>query len=230
MSKAKKPFESVTGRYTPLPHALLDSTAFMGASHRTRSMILELMRQHNGANNGHLHLTLTWLKERGWASVDGIQKAKKEALELGLIVKTREGGLNFGPDMYALTWLPISNFVGLFITQKDYHPGRYLFMDKPPTRKGEALPVPVRRAAKRAVKRNDHSAIRNSPVPSDGMAIAHSVPPDGTKMALLGESTVPPDGNNELLPPTPGKMRRVVGARGRSGKPKPAAHTNELRK
>lgn len=218
-TKNKKPFEIPTGRYTALPHMLLDSTAFMGASHRTRSLITELMRQHNGENNGHLHLALGWLKNRGWASADGIQKSKQEALERGLIVKTREGGLNIGPDRYALTWLPITNFIGLQITQKDYHPGRYLFMDKLPTSKGEKRPAPVRLAAKRTVKRNNHSDTRSSAAPTDGMAAAPSVPHDGAKTALFGASTVPPDGNNELLPLTPKNIRRVVGARGRSGIP-----------
>lgn len=229
MAKIRKPIEAVTGRYTPMPDMLLDSAAFMGASHRTRSLILELARQHNGSNNGHLHLATSWLKKRGWASADGIQKAKEEALERGLIVKTRQGGLNIGPDRYALSWLPISNFVGLDITQKDYHPGAYLFMSKLPMAKGQVLQPPVRSSAKRTVKRNDHSAERNDAVPPDGTATARTVPSDGTKMAICGVSAVPPDGNNELLPPTRGKMRRVVGALGRSGKRRPAARPDEPR-
>lgn len=220
MTKRKKPPEAPSGLYAALPHVLLDSTAFMGASHRTRSLILELMRQHNGQNNGHLHLALAWLKNRGWASADGVQKSKEEALERGLIIKTREGGLNIGPDRYALTWLPITNFVGLQITRNDYHPGRYLFMDKPPTSKGEKQPAPVRAAAKRTVKRNARSAVRSSAAPSDGMEMAATAPSDGAKTASLGASTVPASGNNELLPLTPRRSWRVVGAEGRSGKPK----------
>jgi hypothetical protein len=229
MAKTKKPAEPVNGRYTPMPDMLVDSAAFMGASHRTRSLILELARQHNGSNNGHLHLATSWLKKRGWGSTDGIQKAKVEALERGLIVKTRQGGLGIGPDRYALTWLSISNFVGLDITQKDYRPGAYLLMSKLPMTKGQVVPPPVRSAAKRTVKRNDHSAERNDAVPSDGMSMARAVPSDGTKTAHFGAPTVPPDGNNELLPPPRRKRRRVVGARGRSGKPKPAAHPDEPR-
>lgn len=145
-------------------------------------------------------------------------------MERGLIIKTREGGLNIGPDRYALTWLPITNFVGLQITRNDYHPGRYLFMDELPTSKGEKRPPPARSAAKRTVKRNDHSATRSSAAPADGMAAAPSVPPDGAKMTRSRASTAPPDGNNESLPLTPGKVRRIVGLPGRSGKRRPAAH------
>lgn len=233
MAKSKKPLEAVTGRYTAIPHALLDSAAFMGASHRARSLILDLMRQHDGKNNGHLHLAIGWLKDRGWASADGVQKAKQEALERGLIVKTRQGGLNIGPDRYAMTWLPITNFVGLDITQKDYHPGAYLLMDKLPTSKGDQQPAPVRRAARRTVKRDDRSALRNSTVPPDGIAKALTVPPDGTKTALYGTSTIPPDGNNVCIPIPPaavvvaaagsrGGLKRIVGQAGKSGRPKTA--------
>lgn len=238
MAKSKKPTEAVTGRYTAIPHALLDSVAFMGASHRTRSLVFDLMRQHDGKNNGHFHLALSWLRARGWASADGVQKAKQEALERGLITKTRSGGLNIGPDRYALTWLPITNFVGLDITQKDYHPGAYLLMDKLPTSKGDPQPAPVRHAAQRTVKRNDRSARRNGTTPLDGMAEALTVPSDGTKTALFGVSTIPPDGNNVCIPVPPssavaapgprGGLKRIVGQADRSGKPKQAAQAVDV--
>lgn len=85
MSKRKKPQEAVSGRYTPVPHEVLDSAAFQGASTRAKAMLLELLRQHNGGNNGHLQLSLHWLKTRGWNSADQIQKAKVELLKRKLV-------------------------------------------------------------------------------------------------------------------------------------------------
>lgn len=217
MARKKKPSESVTGRYAAVPHALLDSVAFMGASHQTRSLIFELIRQHTGTNNGHLQLATSWLAKRGWASADGIQKAKREALERGLIVKTREGGLNIGPDRYALTWLPITNFVGLHICARDYHPGAYQLLGSLTT--GDDPPV-KRQGARRTIKREHHSGTRNSAVPVDGTVEAVTVPVDGTKTALFGAVTVPSYGNNESYhsPAVVPLSRRVVGAAGRSGK------------
>jgi len=66
MAKHKKILEAPQGYYTAFPHDLLDSVAFMGASHTARSLLCELLRQHNARNNGHLHLASTWLKKRGW--------------------------------------------------------------------------------------------------------------------------------------------------------------------
>ncbi len=99
---SKRPLEAVNGTYSAMPHSVLDSVAFMGTSHRGCSLLIELMRQHNGINNGHLQLTGPYLKRRGWRSADQIKKAEAELLERQLIIKTRQGGLNLGPNLYAV--------------------------------------------------------------------------------------------------------------------------------
>lgn len=179
MSK-RKPLEAVSGSYTPLPHALLDSTAFTGASDRAKALLLELIRQHNGGNNGHLHLATDWLKRRGWVSHYAIQKGKTELQERGLIVKTRAGGLRMGPDRFALTWLNVSSFSGLDI--KAFQPGDWRFFDPQPTVK----------------KCDDHPGTRDRLVPSHGTEPPAPVPAHGTEKGIFRTSPVPPHGNNEV--------------------------------
>lgn len=214
MSRGRKPIEAASGSYTPAFHAVLDSRAYVDASDRAKVLLLDAMRQHTGRNNGHIQLSVRWLKSRGWTSVGQIQKAKVELLERHLIIKTRLGGLNIGPDRFALTWLPISDFTGLEILKNAYHPGAWRFLDQ----------VPVPR------KHNSSSTVRNRPVPPRRTEHSPSVPTHGTKTPVFGTSPVPPHGNNELLP-VPGCERRlrVVGAPGRSGIPKPAMAPTEIR-
>lgn len=233
MAKPKKPIEAVIGRYTAIPHALLDSVAFMGASHAARSLIFEVMRQHDGKNNGHLHLSANWLKGRGWNSKDGIQKAKTEVLNRGLLVKTKLGGLNAGPDRYAMTWLPITNFVGLDITPKDYHPGAYQLLGpfvQPAAKHGKQTPPPpvARTGPAHTPPRNCHPAHRGSAGPHTGAASAPTAPHTGAREANFPVS----------LPRTPetmnsyhctgaaagaaGGRKRIVGQAGKSGRPKTA--------
>lgn len=131
----KKPPEALSGTYSAIPHRLLDSGAFMGASHVARSLLFELMRQHNGRNNGHIHCTTAWLKQRGWSSVDVISKAKAELTERGLIVQTRQGGFNIGPSLFALTWIGISGFHGLDLRPGHYQLGMWALMDNQPLTK-----------------------------------------------------------------------------------------------
>jgi len=202
MAKRKKPLEAPQGLYTALPHSLLDSVAFMGASHTARSLLCELLRQHNGRNNGHLHLALSWLKKRGWTSNDVVHRAKLEFIERGLIIQTRQGGLNAGANLYAVTWLPISNFVGLDIKPKDYHPGKWRFMDSSPAIGNQKL----------------SSVSRCSTAPPNGVADQFAAPSHGSKIALSGDSTAPSNGNNEYIPLHTNKIsKRIVGQKGKSG-------------
>lgn len=130
--KQKKPPEAVSGAYSAFPHYVADSKAFMGTSHPGKTLLFELMRQHNGSNNGHLQLSHSWLEKRGWNSRDVVQRAKAELIERGLIVLTRKGGRNLGADLFAVSWLKITNFFGLDIQAKDYHLGAWALMDKLP--------------------------------------------------------------------------------------------------
>lgn len=134
--RQKRPAESVRGHYGAIPTVLLDSRAFMGASYPAKALLFDVIRQHNGSNNGRLQLSFAWLGKRGWKSRDVIQRAKAELIARGLLIKTKQGGLNTGASWYAVTWLDISNFVGLDIQAKDYHPGAWSSMD--------ALPMPVK--------------------------------------------------------------------------------------
>lgn len=198
----RKPVESVSGSYTPLPHAVLDSVAFMGAGHTARSLLFDLMRQHNGGNNGRLHLAQGWLRKRGWKSGDTIQRAKVELINRGLIVQTKQGGLNIGPCFFALTWLPIANFVGLELRPSEYHKGAWHFMDKMP---------PVKNCEGSSVSRISAS-------PPHGSAKSRASPPEGSKAPPLGNIASPLDGNNECLPLPPKKASAaVVGKKGASG-------------
>jgi hypothetical protein len=129
----KKPLEAPTGRYFALPHAVLDSPAFTGCSAQARALLLELCRQHNGSNNGRLHLARSWLELRGWTRPATVRKLKDELIRQRLIIQTRHGGLNNGPHWFAVTWLPITDYSGMEIQQKDYFRGNYLLapIDEP---------------------------------------------------------------------------------------------------
>lgn len=215
MSKRiKKAPETVSGRFSAVPHGVMDSNAFQGAGHPARSLLYELIRQLSGRNNGHLQLAAPWLKKRGWKSADVVQRAKGELLERGLIVLTRQGGLNSGANLYGVTWLHISNFVGLDISPQSYHPGQWLLMDRLPLIENRGL----------------SSALRSGDVPSTGAAGSLAVPPSGAKMALSGDPAAPPHGNNvstntppaaavvAILARRSGRRRPIVGVAGRSGK------------
>lgn len=117
-----------------LPHAVKRSPAYKGCTPLARAVLIELLDQHNGKNNGHLHLARSYMAEQGFRSKAGIDKGRDELLARNLIIKTRQGGLptrkngkmSFeGASWFALTWLPISDFSGLDIGPAGYHPGAW---------------------------------------------------------------------------------------------------------
>jgi len=166
--KQKRPVEAISGLYGAVPHAVMDGTAFKGASYPAKALLFDLIRQHSGNNNGHLHLSFSWLANRGWKSRDVIQRARAELIQRGLLIQTRQGGLNIGASRYALTWLHISNYVGLEIERKDYHPGAWGFMD--------ALPLAKQNANTSPPNGKGNTASRYSPLPPAGIGESLAVP------------------------------------------------------
>ena len=207
MSKrgSKKAPESFSGNFSAIPHAILDSKAFMGLTDRGKSLLFALMRQINGSNNGRLQLTNKWLAAQGWRSISMNKQSTAELIERGLIVTTRLGGLNAGCNWYALTWLPISNFIGLDISAQTYRQGSWADCKLPPTERRKAPPQ----------KQKNSSGNRNSAIPMTGTAKESTIPATGTKTAFFPRLAVPVAGNNVSMPYTPPEIgkgkKRIVG-------------------
>ncbi len=152
--------------YAAMPIKVLDHPAYTGASANAIRLLHDMVRQHNGHNNGRLQASFAWLRSRGWTSASARQKAIAELLERRLIILTRKGGRSYGqidynnpppnqgPDFFALCWLPISNFKGLEITGRDFYPGGW-DLGAPPPRpkkyKGRAVPTTAKTGSAHAL-------------------------------------------------------------------------------
>ncbi|HMZ82666.1 MAG TPA: hypothetical protein PLX20_01935 [Rhodocyclaceae bacterium] len=101
--------------YAALPLCILESDAYISLSHPARSMLIEIVAQHQGNNNGHMVATMSYLRCRGLPSTDVRTRAIRELLEHKLISETKKGGRNAGVTLYGVTWLPVSNIEGLDI-------------------------------------------------------------------------------------------------------------------
>ena len=84
---------------------------FATLSPRATKLLIDIGLQYRGRNNGDLAAPLSQMKKRGWNSSDQLNKAKRELLLKGMIIVTRQGGLN-KPTLFALTWLPIDDCSG----------------------------------------------------------------------------------------------------------------------
>ena len=102
------------------------------------------------------------------------------------MIKTRQGGLNIGPSQFAVTWLPISNFHGLEINERDYDRGKW-------TQKENSPPI----KPKKPLIQNAEQA-----TPTSGYAEAPTNPLIGSETGSSNEFTAPHNGNNVYIPST----------------------------
>jgi len=200
--KYKKPPETFTENFSRIPHAVMDSQAFIGLSDRGKSLLFALIRQINGSNNGKLQLTYKWLSQHGWQSNSANRKAIAELVERGLIVSTRMGGLNAGCNWYAVTWLSISSYVGLDISIQTYKQGAWADCK---------LPSIGRRTPPQ--KQKTQAGVQPSARPVYGSVDQTASPVVGSEKAVFDQFTRPVYGHNVSMPyvsPHSGS-RRVVG-------------------
>ena len=97
--------------FVQLPHFILKSIAYKSLGAWDRTLLIELILQYNGSNNGDLSAPYSFMKTRGFNSSGTLSNASKELEKKGLIEITkfpRRTGTNFEmTKLVALTWLPI---------------------------------------------------------------------------------------------------------------------------
>lgn len=101
--------------YAATEHRVIDSEAYADLTYSARSLLTMLTRQLTKDNNGYLNATYSLLKRYGFDSDRTITRAINELISHGFVWRTRQGGYQQGPSLYAVTWLPIKNKEGLFL-------------------------------------------------------------------------------------------------------------------
>jgi hypothetical protein len=129
--RAKKMGRRSKGTFIMLLHIVYDSPNFTSLSAYARRALLDLARPYNGHNNGDLALTWKMAHKVGWKSRDTLEKSIAELVHFGMIVRTRQGGLN-SPNLYALTWIAIDHCNGKLDVRGTKVPGNEWKFPKPP--------------------------------------------------------------------------------------------------
>jgi hypothetical protein len=216
MAKKIKLPEKIDGPYSAIPHVILDSVAFKGASDKAKALLFPIVRQLNGQNNGRIQLTQPWLTKQGFPSSSNY-KARDELITRGLLFQTKYGGLKMGPNWYAVTWLPITNFVGLDIQRFDRGAWALCKLErtnkrKPPKQKRE--------------ERYDYRSISATNIVAIDKLLATNIVAKNDQTQINQATTIV---NNVVNTNTLIKFRRIVGKKGRSGKIKYIPFANKLK-
>lgn len=99
------------GGFAALPHCLLRSQVFITLSGHAVKLLVDLLTQYKGFNNGDLCLAWSIMAKRGWKSRDTLNKARKELLEVEVILISRYGDRRRA-HLYALTFFAVDECSG----------------------------------------------------------------------------------------------------------------------
>lgn len=114
MAKKKNwlsPERRESGGFAALPHCLLESGVYTRLSAHAVKLLIDLLAQFKGFNNGDLCLSWSIMEKRGWKSRDTLNKARKELIEAELIIVSRYGDRR-RPHLHALTFFAIDECSG----------------------------------------------------------------------------------------------------------------------
>lgn len=191
-SKRFKKGEFRDGRnFAALPWDVIDSAAYRSLSHPARSLLIDLLRQFRGSNNGQLLLTTKVLAPLGWRSVDVVLRARDDLVRVGLLHLTVQGRKPSWASWYALTFLHLDQSEGYDpAAARTFRRGAYRdFVATAATMQNAVRPTP-------------DGAESGKRAPRDGVGEASTAPPDGAHSTSFQPPPTPSDGAH-LAKPSP---------------------------
>lgn len=109
-SKAKNRLKNGGMKFHPVPRLAVSCDSFASLSPHAVKLLFDFMSAYKGFNNGDLAMTWPDAERRHWKSRDTFNKALKELLDTGWIIKTRQGGRNCC-NLFALSMFDIDDGV-----------------------------------------------------------------------------------------------------------------------
>ena len=135
-----------SGAFISVPLSVVNSKVYCMASSHARMLLFDLFAQYRGNNNGDLCAAWKLMKPRGWRSQETLANAKRQLLDLGLIVEARKGARPNKASLYAVTWCALDECGGkLDMIPSAFPRGRYRLRDglPQPVRKNTSLNTPA---------------------------------------------------------------------------------------
>jgi len=100
-------------RFVGIPHLVAKSEQFCLLRAPEVKLLIDLLLQYNGRNNGMLSPCHTLMVKRGWAS-SSLYRAYAKLVHRGFLMVTRQGWKQRGrPTLVAVTWEGIDDPIGV---------------------------------------------------------------------------------------------------------------------
>ena len=195
-----------SGSFVKLPVHVFNSPAYVNLSNIGKALLIEVVMQSRGDNNGRYLLSMKYLNARGWNSADVVTKAKRELIESKLIYQTVQGHRPNKASWYAVTWECLDKLNGFDEgAEAGFRRGAY---NTTPLPKPKATREELFKKWEPAGKKQNQNhfvippgGIERAPiVPSGGIETRSPIPSGGTMEALLTPLPIPSGGNHLDIP------------------------------
>jgi hypothetical protein len=90
---------------------IITSKEYANLSYKAVKLLVDVLEQFNGNNNGDMCITMSVMKKKGWKSSGTLQAAKKELEDKGWLQLLRPGGRHMC-SLYAVSMYPIDECGG----------------------------------------------------------------------------------------------------------------------
>lgn len=90
---------------------VIRSEQYANLSYKAVKLLVDVLEQFNGSNNGDLCITMSVMKKKGWVSSGTLHAAKNELVNKGWLELTRQGGRH-KCSLYAVSLHPIDECGG----------------------------------------------------------------------------------------------------------------------
>ena len=114
--KKKKPFRWVKGGFLSIDRYVIECDAFKSLRSSSVKLLILMACDYKGNNNGDLSASYSKYKDY-FGSNQTLFNARDELEKKGFIAVNSYGGMSYGgyklPTLYALTWLPVDDFINL---------------------------------------------------------------------------------------------------------------------
>lgn len=99
------------GGFIQIPKPIMNSIGYSKLSPQSVKLMLDLLIQYNGENNGDLCAPFSLMKKKNWKSKGTLNRAIKELLNSDFIEVSRMGGRN-KCSLYAFTFIAVDECKG----------------------------------------------------------------------------------------------------------------------
>lgn len=116
--------------FVAVPIAILRSPEYMALGDAAKGLLLDLMEQYTGGNNGRLTPSWTVMQRRGWAGKTKLHRAKNDLLETSFCIRTRKGKAPQTAEWVGFTWWKIDYHKTMEIDPRLWPYLNFLSVDK----------------------------------------------------------------------------------------------------